>query len=80
MKILKMTDTFESLWATFGKNASCRASLYKRYDELKRSWKTLKEYPCADRPVSAVTPENVSGVEYQSERILELRTGRYKTS
>ena len=63
MKGTKVADAFESLSATFGKIAPCRATVYNWYSAFRRGRRSLEHDPHPGRPLSAVTEENVQAVE-----------------
>lgn len=62
-KGLTVADSSESLVSCFGKLAPCKATVYNWYNEFKRDRRSLEDETRPGRPVSAVTPENISAVE-----------------
>ena len=62
-KGLAVANSNESLVICFGKIASRKATVYKWYNEFKQDRRSLKDETRPSRPVSAVTPKNISAAE-----------------
>ncbi|CAF3751920.1 unnamed protein product [Rotaria sp. Silwood1] len=61
-KQLSQDECLESLHKTFGDSCVSRATVYNWFAEFSRGRDHFEDKPCASRPRTAVTPENIEAV------------------